>query len=118
MRLGVATTIQKPFGTDYFENCPFASVPDEALPVGFYARPVDAEARRRNLAGYFAAIEGMDRNVGRLLDWLDEQHLRDNTLVVFMSDNGMNMGHHGLYGKGNATWPQNMFRHQRPRSHA
>ncbi len=26
-----------------------------------------------------------------------------------MSDNGMNMGHHGLYGKGNATWPQNMF---------
>ena len=94
---------------NYFENCPFASVPDEALPVGFYARPVDAEARHRNLAGYFAAIEGMDRNVGRLLDWLDEQNLRDNTLVAFMSDNGMNMGHHGLYGKGNATWPQNMF---------
>ena len=94
---------------DYFENCPFASVPNEALPVGFYARPVDADARRRNLAGYFAAIEGMDRNVGRLLDWLDQQNLRENTLVVFMSDNGMNMGHHGLYGKGNATWPQNMF---------
>ena len=51
----------------------------------------------------------MDRNLGRLLDWLEERDLRSNTLVVFMSDNGMNMGHHGLYGKGNATWPQNMF---------
>ena len=96
---------------DYYANCPFASVPDadEPMPVGFYATPVDAQARRRDLAGYFAAIEGMDRNLGRLLGWLDEHRLTDNTLVVFMSDNGMNMGHHGLYGKGNATWPQNMF---------
>ena len=95
----------------YYNNCPFESVPgpEEPLPVGFNARPIDAEGRRRSLAGYFAAIEGMDRNVGRLLDWLDEQDLRSNTIVVFMSDNGMNMGHHGLYGKGNATWPQNMF---------
>ena len=96
---------------DYYGNCPFESTPaaDATLPVGFYAQPVGAEERKRNLAGYFAAIEGMDRNVGRLLDRLDERRLADNTLVVFMSDNGMNMGHHGLYGKGNATWPQNMF---------
>ena len=96
---------------DYHDNCPFDSVPgpEEPLPAGFKAKKVDALERRRNLAGYFAAIEGMDRNVGRLLDWLDENDMRSNTLVVFMSDNGMNMGHHGLYGKGNATWPQNMF---------
>ena len=95
---------------DYYENCPFHSVPaDEPLPVGFYANPVDGERRRRNLAGYFTALDGMDRNLGRLLDWLDHRGVADNTLVVFMSDNGMNMGHHGLYGKGNATWPQNMF---------
>ena len=95
---------------DYYANCPFHSVPDaESLPLGLYARPVDGERRRRNLAGYFTALDGMDRNLGRLLDWLDEHGVADNTLVVFMSDNGMNMGHHGLYGKGNATWPQNMF---------
>lgn len=95
---------------DYYENCPFKSVPaGEALPMGFHAAAVDAKTRRRNLAGYFAAIEGMDRNLGRLLDWLDEQALAQHTLVVFMSDNGMNMGHHGVFGKGNATWPQNMF---------
>ena len=114
------TAPHKPWGREhhpqamwdaYYERCPFDSVPgvDEPLPVGFQASAVDAETRKRHLAGYFAAIEGMDRHVGRLLDWLEEQDLRRNTLVVFMSDNGMNMGHHGLYGKGNATWPQNMF---------
>ena len=55
---------------DYHDKCPFDSVPgpEEPLPRGFNARPVDAEGRRLNLAGYFAAIEGMDRNIGRLLD--------------------------------------------------
>jgi arylsulfatase A-like enzyme len=51
----------------------------------------------------------MDTNVGRLLDWLEANRLRENTLIVFTSDNGMNMGHHGVFGKGNATFPMNMF---------
>jgi arylsulfatase A-like enzyme len=69
----------------------------------------DAETRRTNLSGYFAAVTAMDANIGRLLDGLEKHGLRENTLVVFMSDNGMNMGHHGVYGKGNATLPLNMF---------
>lgn len=67
------------------------------------------ENRRLALSGYFAAIAEMDRNIGRLLDWLEENGLRENTLVVFNSDNGMNMGHHGIWGKGNGTYPPNMF---------
>jgi arylsulfatase A-like enzyme len=51
----------------------------------------------------------MDQDIGRILDFLEENGLRENTIIVFMSDNGMNMGHHGVYGKGNGTWPQNMF---------
>ena len=51
----------------------------------------------------------MDRNIGRLLDWLEANGLRENTLVVFNADNGMNMGHHGIWGKGNGTYPPNMF---------
>jgi arylsulfatase A-like enzyme len=51
----------------------------------------------------------MDGNIGRLIDWLETNRLRDNTLIVFTSDNGMNMGHHGVFGKGNATFPLNMF---------
>ena len=40
---------------------------------------------------------------------LDAQGLTESTLVVFMSDNGMNCGHHGIWGKGNGTSPQNMY---------
>jgi len=39
-------------------------------------------------ATYLAAIETLDQSVGRLLRRLDELKLRDNTLVVFLSDNG------------------------------
>jgi arylsulfatase A-like enzyme len=67
------------------------------------------ESRKEALSGYFSAMTAMDENVGRLLDWLEENDLRENTLVVFTSDNGMNMGHHGIYGKGNGTFPPNMF---------
>ena len=51
----------------------------------------------------------MDANIGRLLDALERRGLRERTLVIFMSDNGMNMGHHGVVGKGNGTFPMNMY---------
>ncbi len=35
--------------------------------------------------------------------------LDDNTLVVFSSDHKFNAGHHGLWGKGNAAYPLNVF---------
>jgi arylsulfatase A-like enzyme len=69
----------------------------------------DDESRRRILSGYYAATTAMDSGVGRILDWLEEHQIREDTLVIFMSDNGMNMGHHGIYGKGNGTFPQNMY---------
>jgi choline-sulfatase len=97
----------------YYDGCPFDSVPDGLTPPEWAQRltiPVDdAETRRVYLSGYFAAITAMDSNTGRLLDWLEANDLRTDTLVCFMSDNGMNMGHHGVYGKGNATLPLNMF---------
>ena len=97
----------------YHDHCAFASVPDGLTPpewVRHRSIPVDdPETRRAHLAGYFAAVTAMDSNIGRLLDWLEAKGLRDNTLVVFSADNGMNMGHHGVFGKGNATFPLNMF---------
>jgi arylsulfatase A-like enzyme len=39
-------------------------------------------------AAYCALVEGMDKSLGDLLDYLDTHHLTENTLVVFMSDNG------------------------------
>jgi len=97
----------------YYENCPFKSVPDN-LPVPEWVKDIripvkDAEKRRKYLSGYYTAVTAMDRNIGRILNYLEEHNLKDNTLIVFSGDNGMNMGHHGLYGKGNATFPLNMY---------
>ncbi len=51
----------------------------------------------------------MDAAIGRVLDEIERQGLASSTLVIFMSDNGMNCGHHGIWGKGNGTLPQNMY---------
>lgn len=47
---------------------------------------------------YAAAVAAMDDGIGRLLKTLDEQGLRDRTLVVFLSDNGADTGHGGSSG--------------------
>lgn len=39
-------------------------------------------------AAYAALVEGMDHSLGELMDYLDQHHLTDNTIIVFMSDNG------------------------------
>ena len=46
-------------------------------------------------------ITGFDSHVGRLLATLDRLKLRDNTLIVFLSDHGLAIGSHGLMGKQN-----------------
>lgn len=67
------------------------------------------EHRRESLTGYYAAITAMDAQIGRLLGFLEETGLIDSTLIIFTSDNGMSMGHHGIWGKGNGTNPVNMY---------
>lgn len=97
---------------DYYAHCPFESmsnVPAHSWQINSAPQGRTEEERRAILSGYFAAVTSMDENVGRLLDWLEAHGLRENTLILFTSDNGMNMGHHGIYGKGNGTFPQNMF---------
>lgn len=96
---------------EYFDNCPFQSVPVEPMhPRQINTAPYgEGQKRRELLSGYFAALTAMDSGVGRILEELETMGARDSTLVFFTGDNGMNMGHHGIYGKGNGTFPQNMY---------
>jgi len=48
---------------------------------------------------YVAVIRSVDDNVGRLLDYLEKNGLRDNTIVVYTSDQGFYMGEHGWFDK-------------------
>lgn len=94
-----------------YDDCAFAATPDLPIsPLQIDSAPAGTgEKRKELLQGYYTAITAMDRGIGQLLDWLEENGQRENTLIIFTSDNGMNMGHHGVWGKGNATFPQNMW---------
>lgn len=55
---------------------------------------------REIIAHTFGMIGLIDDNVGRVLDALEEEALRENTVVVFMSDHGDMLGDHWLLNKG------------------
>ncbi len=63
--------------------------------------PRTREEVRRQRAVYFALVEQIDVQVGRILDALQARGMLENSLVIFTSDQGMAIGSHGLMGKQN-----------------
>ncbi len=74
----------------------------------FLTQPIDLELRKnvpdiprikqsalKELAGYYAIIENMDWNMGRVIDFLKESGLVENTYIMFFSDHGDMHGSHG-----------------------
>ncbi len=51
-------------------------------------------------AAYWAMVDLIDAQVGRVLDALEKTGQRENTIVIFMSDHGEMLGDHGIYLKG------------------
>ena len=95
-----------------YDDCSFHSTPD--LPKHPWQSPTapqgyTPESRSENLQGYYTAITAMDSGIGNIMTTLENMGILGNTLVIFSGDNGMNMGHHGIWGKGNGTFPLNMF---------
>lgn len=78
-----------------------------------YYEPRNAEFRAANLAGkelvrwryqrylhdYLGCVKAVDEAVGRLLDYLDEEGIANNTLVILSSDQGFFLGEHGWFDK-------------------
>lgn len=59
----------------------------------------------KNQAGFYGMIENIDENMGRLLAKMDQWKLHENTLLIFMSDNGTTGGGSGRLGKPMGTLP-------------
>jgi arylsulfatase A-like enzyme len=95
-----------------YQNCTFNDIPpDTSYPFG--RQNLESTLPTRNnpraaLAQYYAAVSQLDEGCGRLLDELEAQNLREDTLLVYTSDHGLCCGHHGIWGKGNGTLPLNM----------
>ena len=70
------------------------------------APKVQARARLA-LAGYYAMIENLDYNIGRIRQALAEMGVDRDTYVVFFSDHGDMMGSHGQYGKS-TPWEESI----------
>ena len=54
---------------------------------------------QRYMHDYIRVIRSVDRNVGRVIDYLRQHHLLENTLIVYTSDQGFYMGEHGWFDK-------------------
>lgn len=76
---------------------------DPVVPHADYPK-LDIQRVKRMLREYLASVHSVDRNIGRVLDKLDEWGLSDNTIVIYTSDNGYNLGHNGIWHKGNGWW--------------
>jgi arylsulfatase A-like enzyme len=90
-----------PLPPNYLPLHPFdngeMTVRDEALAPW----PRTPEIVRQNLADYYASIEFLDAQIGRILEALKASGQFENTLIVFAADHGLAIGSHGLFGKQN-----------------
>jgi uncharacterized sulfatase len=67
------------------------------------AKGLDREQVKQFYREYYAAVHAVDRNLGKLLALLERLKLDRRTIVIFQSDHGYNIGHHGIHTKGNGV---------------
>lgn len=97
---------------DSYDDCKFETCPQEELQPEYTSTGLTSDVKdniRENLKGYYASITAMDLNIGRIIDKVEELGVREDTLICFMSDNGLSCGQNGFWGKGNGTFPLNMY---------
>ena len=67
--------------------------------AGLKGKALDEWKFQQYMRDYLRVITSVDRNVGIVLDYLEENGLMDNTLIVYTSDQGFYMGEHGWFDK-------------------
>lgn len=69
------------------------------IPKGMTRDEQRAWAYQIYIKDYLRCIAGIDENVGRLLQYLDDNNLTDNTVIVYTGDQGFFLGEHGWFDK-------------------
>jgi arylsulfatase A-like enzyme len=73
-------------------NADFAANPPEGNALTYWKY-------QRYMQDYLGTLKSVDRNIGRLMAYLDSQGLAENTLVIYTSDQGFYLGEHGWFDK-------------------
>ena len=60
---------------------------------------MDVRRQKKAVGGYYASVAYMDAQVGKVLQALRDNHLEDNTIVIFTSDHGYHLGEHDFWAK-------------------
>jgi arylsulfatase A-like enzyme len=89
---------------DDLDDIPPAGI-NFAKPNGVHQQIVKLGIWKDRVRAYLAAISYCDAQVGRLLDALDKSKFKDNTIVIFVGDNGWHLGEKKHWGKS-ALWRQ------------
>ena len=99
--------------TALYQDCAFDAIPPysahEWVKNEGGSDELDAAELRDRYIGYYAAVHEIDNNVSRILSSLRDRGQLSNTVVIYTSDHGCAIGHHGFFGKGNSTRPLNMY---------
>jgi arylsulfatase A-like enzyme len=112
--------------TDRYADCPMTTIPREGLSKEAVDGFVRAQARSSKdldlsmlmrapndlatLRNYYAQISMVDDGVGQVIAALEQHGVAEDTLVVFTTDHGLSLGHHGFWGHGAACFPSNLHR--------
>ena len=110
--------------TEKYRDCPVNSVPRTALRKsavdGFLQIQSESTAdldfsmlmRAPNdlptLRNYYSQISMVDDGVGEIMQILDNLELAEDTLLIFTTDHGLSVGHHGFWGHGASCFPSKL----------
>ena len=71
----------------------------EPVPDGLSPAEEKSWKYQRYMKDYLRCVASIDDNVGRLLDWIQEENIGEETMVIYTSDQGFFLGDHGWYDK-------------------
>lgn len=86
---------QKKAYTDYYEN----KISREFDKKKLTGAALTKWKYERFLKDYLSTAKSLDRNIGKILDYLDSSGLTKNTVVIYVSDQGFYLGEHGWFDK-------------------
>ena len=102
-----------PLQTARYQDCAFTEIPPWQphpwVKNEGGGNELSQEELRDRYIGYYASVSELDDNIARVLAALKARGYWENTIIIYTSDHGCAIGHHGFFGKGNSTRPLNMY---------